>query len=177
MEYGTSKGPEGFQTDSRRVQIIPMIILDQFGTIMNLYRALIFETSNWSRTIFCRFLQQTGFKYLIAHLVRLGYSNWYFVKQKSITSKLTQESKPAQISEYVFIKKEPTAGLDKKEFASRTLSIFIPFHGLWLLLFSVVTWPHLLKKNGWGACPDAANATKPLPLSAETIKFRWEHES
>ena len=63
------------QTDSNRVQIIPMIILDQFGTIMNLHRALISKTSNWSRTIFCRFLQQTGFTYLIAHLVRLGYSN------------------------------------------------------------------------------------------------------
>ena len=37
-----------------------MIILDQFGTIKNLQRALIPQTSYWSGTIFCRFLQQTG---------------------------------------------------------------------------------------------------------------------
>ena len=34
---------------------------DQFGTIQNLQRALIPQTSNCSGTIFCRFLQQTGY--------------------------------------------------------------------------------------------------------------------
>ena len=37
-----------------------MIIQDLFGTIQNLQRALIPQTSNWSGTIFCCFLQQTG---------------------------------------------------------------------------------------------------------------------
>ena len=60
MEYGTSEGPEGFQTDSKRVQVIPMIIYDQIGTIQNLQRAIFSKTSNWSGTIFGRFLQQTG---------------------------------------------------------------------------------------------------------------------
>ena len=32
----------------------------QFGTIQNLQRALLPQTSNWSGTIFGRFLQQTG---------------------------------------------------------------------------------------------------------------------
>ena len=30
------------------------------GTVQKLQRALIPQTSNWSGTIFCRFLQQTG---------------------------------------------------------------------------------------------------------------------
>ena len=33
---------------------------DQFGTIQNLQSALIPQTSNWSGTIFCSFLQQIG---------------------------------------------------------------------------------------------------------------------
>ena len=37
-----------------------MIIQDQFSTIQKLQRALIPKTSNWSGTIFGRFLQQTG---------------------------------------------------------------------------------------------------------------------
>ena len=37
-----------------------MIIQYQFGTIQNLQRALIPQTSNWSGNIFGRFLQQTG---------------------------------------------------------------------------------------------------------------------
>ena len=49
---GTSEGPEGFQTDSKWVQVIPMIIKDQFGTAHNLQRVLIPQTSNWSGTIF-----------------------------------------------------------------------------------------------------------------------------
>ena len=39
-----------------------MIIQDPFGTIQNLQRALIPQTSNWSGTIFCPFLQQTDSK-------------------------------------------------------------------------------------------------------------------
>ena len=34
-----------------------MIIYDQFGTNQNLQST---QTNNWSGTIFCRFLQQTG---------------------------------------------------------------------------------------------------------------------
>ena len=37
-----------------------MIIYDQFGAIQNLQRTLILQNSNWSGTIFDRFLQQTG---------------------------------------------------------------------------------------------------------------------
>ena len=37
-----------------------MIIQDQFGTIQNIQRALISQTSNWKGTLFCRFLQQTS---------------------------------------------------------------------------------------------------------------------
>ena len=33
-------------------EIIPVIIKDQFGTIQNIQRVLIFQTSNWSGTIF-----------------------------------------------------------------------------------------------------------------------------
>ena len=36
-----------------------MMIWDQFGPIQNLQRALFPKTSNWSGTIFSRFLQQT----------------------------------------------------------------------------------------------------------------------
>ena len=35
-------------------------LCDQFGTIQNIQWALIPQTSNWSETIFFRFLQQTG---------------------------------------------------------------------------------------------------------------------
>ena len=40
--------------------MIPLTIQDQFYTIQNLQRSPIPQTSNWSRTFFCRFLQQTG---------------------------------------------------------------------------------------------------------------------
>ena len=40
----------------------PLIIQDQFYTIQNLQRSPIQQTSNWSGTFFCCFLQQTGSK-------------------------------------------------------------------------------------------------------------------
>ena len=40
--------------------MIPLIIQDQFHTIQNLQRSPIPQTSNWSGTFFCCFLQQTG---------------------------------------------------------------------------------------------------------------------
>ena len=55
-KWGTSEGPEGFQTDFKWVEVNPMIILDRFSTVQNLQRALILQTSNWSGTMFCHFL-------------------------------------------------------------------------------------------------------------------------
>ena len=40
--------------------MIPLIIKDQFYTIQNLQRSPIPQTSNWSGTFCCCFLQQTG---------------------------------------------------------------------------------------------------------------------
>ena len=40
-----------------------MIIYDQFGTIQNLQRAPISQTSNWSGIIFGHFLQQIGSRF------------------------------------------------------------------------------------------------------------------
>ena len=40
--------------------MIPLIIQDQFYTIQNLQRPPIPQTSNWSGTFICCFLQQTG---------------------------------------------------------------------------------------------------------------------
>ena len=58
-----SRGPlkdlEGSK-DCKWVQVIPMIIQDQFYTIQNLQRSPIPQTSNRSGTFFCCFLQQTG---------------------------------------------------------------------------------------------------------------------
>ena len=50
----------------KRQKIVP----DQFGTIQNLQMA---QTSNWSRTIFCRFLQQTGSSF---QGINFPYSKW-----------------------------------------------------------------------------------------------------
>ena len=51
-EWGTSEGPEWFQTDCIWVQVIPLIIQNQFHTIQNLQRSPIPQTSNWSGTFF-----------------------------------------------------------------------------------------------------------------------------
>ena len=40
----------------------PLIIQDQFFTVQNLQRSPTLQTSNWSGTFFCCFLQQTGSK-------------------------------------------------------------------------------------------------------------------
>ena len=47
-----------------------MIIQDQFGTIQNLQRALISQTSYWSGIIFCPFLQQTGSSSIVINTIK-----------------------------------------------------------------------------------------------------------
>ena len=61
VEWGTSEGPEWFIADCIWVQVIPLIVLDQFYSIHNLQRSTaISQTINWSGTLFCCSLQQTG---------------------------------------------------------------------------------------------------------------------
>ena len=52
VQQGTSEGPEGFLTDFKWVQVIPIIIQNHLSTIQNLQRALIPQTNNWSGTFF-----------------------------------------------------------------------------------------------------------------------------
>ena len=62
-----------FQTDCIWVQVIPLIIQYQFYTIQNLQRSPIPQTSNWSGTFFCCFLQETGLLY--SPRLRVHFSN------------------------------------------------------------------------------------------------------
>ena len=81
-ELGTSEGPEWFQTDCIWVQVILLIIKDQFYTIQNLQRSPIPQISNWSGTFFFAFSYS---KPTLGKLskCRLESSNWHDLSCKS----------------------------------------------------------------------------------------------
>ena len=59
MEYGTSEDSEWYKIDPGWSEESLGLIYNQFG-IIHLRRSPILQTSNWSGTFFCCFLQQTG---------------------------------------------------------------------------------------------------------------------
>ena len=68
-EWGTSEGPEWFQTDCIWVQVIPLIIQNQFHTIQNLQRSPIPQTSNWSETFWAVSYSKPA---LISRILKFG---------------------------------------------------------------------------------------------------------
>ena len=68
------------------LQVIPLIIQDQFYTIQNLQRSPIPQTSNWSGTFFCFFLRQTSSRveHQLSNRILIGQ----IFKKKLSTSKI-----------------------------------------------------------------------------------------
>ena len=67
--------------------MIPLIIQDQFYIIQNLQRSPILQTSNWSGTFVCCFLQQTGssLRFKIS-IFFCQITTWFFFQVRSLTN-------------------------------------------------------------------------------------------
>ena len=67
--------PEWFQTDCIWVQVILLIIQDQFYTIQNLQRSPIPQTSNWSSTFFAVSYSKLVLELPIIDQLKLKFEN------------------------------------------------------------------------------------------------------